>query len=289
MPPPVDAQRAMSFVRAHGPPRAKALLKVLLREPLGDAEISAVTQWQNSDGGFRAEEVAGNASLVGQTAAEVIHLCALGAQEFGTTQAAADFLLHRQRPDGRWWEDTSLGPDALPAYFRPGSADVEAWETAAACVALGALALPLDHQPATQWLAMRPCMRGDAAAFAVEPPLLYAVFHRAAQAGTHHADAARRAAHALDLRARDTWELPFAVMAMRLVGVPASDATVSAFCEALESRQAPDGGFADGGESDGLTTVYALAALDLALRLALPKRPPVEDGEPDLADAARAL
>jgi hypothetical protein len=166
---------------------------------------------------------------------------------------------------------------------------VEAWETAAACVALRALALPLDHRPATGWLAERPCLRGEAPAVPIEAPLLYALFHGSAGPGTHLKDAARRAAEALDLRARDTWELPFSVIAMRLVGLPATDLVVGSYCEELAGRQAPQGAFAERGEPDGLATVYALAALDLAGRIRLEKRPPREADEVDLADAARAL
>jgi len=289
VPAPVDVEGALGYVRAHGSPRDRAFLKVLLRAELSDEDLSAATALQNPDGGFRAPEVAGAGSVVGQTAAAVIRLCALGAEEYGTTQAAADFLLHRQRPDGRWGEDEALAGSGPPAYFRPGSEDVEAWETAAACVALLALGLPLDHRPATGWLAHRPCMRGEAPAFTFEPPLLFALFHRAPGAPAHAKDAARRASHALDLRAVGTWELHLAVQAIRLLGVPAADGIVARFADALEGRQAPDRGFGDGGASDALDTVHALAALDLAGRVALPKRPAPEPDEPDLADAARAL
>lgn len=289
MAPPFDVGRALSYLRSHGSTREKALLKVLLREELTDADLTSITQFQNADGGFRAREVSGTASLVGQTASAIIYLCSLGAEEFGMTQAAADFLLHRQRPDGRWGEDPSLLDAELPMYFQPGSEDVEAWETAAACVSLSALGLPLDHRPATGWLATRPCLRGEPAAIPVEPPLLYALFHRTAPAGTHHKDAARRACEALDMRARDTWELPFAATAMRLVGLSAGDLVVAAFLDELESRQSPEGAVSEGGQPDGIATVYALAALDLAGRAGLEKRPLPDPGEPDLADAARAL
>lgn len=285
----MDVGRALSYVREHGNERERALLKVLLRHELSDADLSAITQYQNPDGGFRAVEVAGDSSLVGATAAAVIYLCSLGAQEFGMTQAAADFLLHRQRPDGRWGEDPALAGAGLPMYYAPGSQDVEAWETAAACVALSALGLPLDHRPATGWLAKRPCLRGQAPAIPIEAPLLYAAFHRTEAAGSHHRDAARRAAQALDMRGRDTWELPFAVLSMRLVGLPADDMVVAAWCDELEGRQSPGGAFSQRGEPDGIMTVYALAALDLAGRVTLDKRPPPEPDEPDLADAARAL
>ncbi len=285
----VDVVGALAFVGGQGSARDRALLKVLLRDELTDGDLQAVTTFQNSDGGFRAPEVQGTQSLIGETAAAIIHLCALGAQEFGTTQAAVDFLLHHQRPGGRWGEEASLAEASLPPYFQPGSDDVDAWETAAGCLALLSLGLPLDHRPAARWLSERPCLKGGLPAFPFEPPLLYALFHRLQGPASAATAAAQRAAEAVDLAKVETWGLWWPVQTMRLVGVPAADPVVARLAGELEGRQHESGGFVDEGEPSGLSTVYALAALEMAGLITLDKRALPEPDEPDLADAARAL
>src|SRR6267143_1494864 len=99
---------AIEFVKTHGKPFDRAVLNVLLGEDLGDEGLAALTEPQNPDGGFRVLDLSTSASVVGRTAEMLTYLIAVGAEEYGAAQAAADFLIERQRPDGTWGEDETL-------------------------------------------------------------------------------------------------------------------------------------------------------------------------------------
>jgi prenyltransferase/squalene oxidase-like repeat protein len=280
---------ALEFVAKSGTPFDQALLKVLLQEDLGDGELAALTEPQNPDGGFRVRELSKPLSVVGRTAEMLTYLVAVGAGEYGAAQAAADFLIERQRPDGTWGEDDALREASPPAHFQPGSPFVIAWETAATVVALSGLGLPLDFRQALDYLRVNRVSPSQPRVFKLEALLLYPAFRRLEGDAAPATAALRAEVGAFPTASLEVFELNWGLMALSLAEVPASEKIIRSFGAALASKQRPDGSFGTGPSGSALETVLALCALESAGVARLPRRERQMETEPDPADSARTI
>lgn len=288
MPAAVRLDAAMEFVRTRGDAGDQAMLKVLLREPLSDEELAALTQFQNPDGGFRVPELKSALSVVGRTAETLTYLAALGAAEFGTAQAAADFLIEAQRPDGTWCEPEALRAASPPPYFSPGSADVTGWETAAAVVALNAMGLPLEFRPALDYL-RKHRLEAQPRMFRLESLLLFAGFAKSEGHDSPHAATLRAEVERMPAAELAVFELNWGTFAVAVAGLEASDPIVRGFGESLAAHQGAEGGFGSGPEPNAYETVLALCALEHAGLGKLSRRAPPEPEEPDPANSDRTI
>jgi hypothetical protein len=266
-----DAGKAVAFVRASGSARDRALLQVLLGEPLTDAELEAVREGQNPDGGFRVKELSTQASVVGRTAEMLLYFGALGAADFGCAQAAADFLIERQRPDGTWGEDDSLAAASMPPHFRPGSDDVAGWETAAGVLALTGVGLPLDFHAPLEWILHNRVPVPGAHLFRIEPVLGHLALAR--HQGGDSPGAQRTLPDVLAAQDADleVFELNFALLGCRAAGLGPPSPLVAAWGRRLASLQKAEGGFGSGPAPSGFETVLSLASLEHAGLVKLPR------------------
>jgi len=280
---------AIEYVQDTGTPFDRALLKVLLGAELSVDEFEALTEPQNPDGGFRVRELATPASVAGRTAELLTYLVAVGAEEFGTAQAAADFLIERQRPDGTWGEADELMAASPPPHFRPGSPDVIAWETAATLVALAGMGLPLDFRPPLEYLKSHRLRQRGGRSFRLEALLLYSAFRRLEGESSETARALEAEVQALTQRSLAVFELNWGIFAMRLGGAGPSTPLVRAFGELLVAQQRKDSSFGSGTDGSPLETVLALCALEQSGMAELPRAERRAPEEPDPADSARAL
>jgi len=201
---------------------------------------------------------------VGRTAEMAIYLTALGGGDLGAVQAAADFLIEHQKPDGSWGESAALSAANPPLHFKPDSIDSHGWETAASVVALSGLGLPLDYKPPLEFLRnARLHLRGQRN-LRLEGLLLFAVFRR------FEGDDARttvelrgevEATRAADL---ELFELNWAIYSLTLCGMDPRDPHMGAFGDALTLKQRPEGGFGSGPQPNAYETGLSLGALGLA-------------------------
>jgi hypothetical protein len=280
---------AIAFVREKGKPRDRALLKVLLGEPLSDADLEVVRENQNPDGGFRVPELGVPTSVVGRTAEMLLYFAALGAADFGCAQAAADFLIEAQRPDGTWGEAESLSAASPPLYFRPGSDDVIAWETATAILALTGMGLALDFRAPLQWILHHRIHTRGGRLFRIETIMEQLAFTR--QEGPESEGASRLNSEVQTISSKDleVFELNFALLGSRAAGVGLEAVSVRAFGEALVKHQGDDGGFGTGPASSGFETVLALCSLEHAGLAALPRTNAAADHSADPAKSDHGI
>jgi len=280
---------AIAFVRARGSASDLAALKLFLGEPLSDGELAAITDAQNPDGGFRVPQLATELSVVGRTAEMLIYLTALGGADFGSAQAAADFLVERQRADGTWDEPEALRAASPPPHFRPGSKDVVGWETAACVVALTGIGLPLDFRAPLEWIRSNRIGNAGARLFRLEALLAYAAFCRHEGRDAEAAQRLRGEVEGLPESALAVFELNWALLGARAAGLGNAEALLSEFGAALASKQQPDGGFGSGTESNPYETVLALCSLEHVglIRMQRPHAAGAE--EPDPGDSDRTM
>lgn len=278
----VRLEPAIAFVREKGGGDDHALLKVLLGEPLSDADLVALTDSQNPDGGFRVPQLNTKASVVGRTAEMLTYLVALGAGEFGTAQASADFLIENQQPDGTWGEPESLRAASPPPLFAPGSTEVIGWETAAAVVALTGIGIPLDFRSALEWLDRRVHPAGSRL-FPLEALLAYACFVRHQGEGSDSARRLRGEVETYAEKGLEVFELDWAIFALHAVGAGSGDALVMTFGAALAAKQSAAGGFGSGPAPNPYETVLALCALEHAGLVEIERAPAPAAQEPDPA------
>jgi hypothetical protein len=284
-----SAERAIAFIRARGAAVDQAWLKVLLREPLTDADLALITEAQNPDGGFRVAELKTRQSVVGRTAEMLLYLVALGAGDFGSAQAAADFLIEHQTAEGTWEEPESLRASGPPPHFSPGSNDVTGWETAAAIVSLTGIGLTLDFHSALEWIRSRRIHQRSGRLFRLEVMLAWAAFFR--HEGPESESARRLAEEVEALPTKDlaVFELNWGLLAAGAVGVPNAHPVVQAFAASLALQQREGGGFGSGPEPSGYETVLALCALEHAGRLRLAKVAHAGGAEPDPANSDHGI
>lgn len=279
---------ALEFVRASGNAADLALLKFVQGENLTDDELDALTTNQNPDGGFRLAEL-GPPSVVGRTAEMVIYLTALGGGDLGAVQAAADFLIEGQRPDGSWGESDALEALNPPAHFKPGSSDADGWETAACIVALSGLGLPLDYRHPLDFLRqMRLHLRGQRH-LRLEGILLYAAFRRIEGADSPAAKEMRVEVDFTPPMELEVFELNWGIAAFALAGADARDPLMQRFGQALSAKQKPDGGFGSGPTSSPYETALTLGALALAGQVSLSKTKRAVAHEPDPANSDHGI
>jgi hypothetical protein len=280
---------AIAWVRDQGSPLERAMLAVLLGEPLGDAELAALTEPQNPDGGFRVAEIPTKLSVVGRTAEMLTYLAAVGAEEFGAAHAAADFLIDRQRTDGTWGEADELLAFSPPPHFRPNSHDVVAWETAAAVVALAGMGLPLDLRAPLDFLRRHRVHPLGGRAFRLEALLIFAAARRVEGSASEMAKTLQPEVQRLAGPGLAVFELFWGIFAMRAADIPPNDPLVAALGNALAEKQRPDASFGSGPAGSPLETVLALCALAQSWMCKLPRLEREAELEPDPADSARAL
>lgn len=281
---PVRVEAAIEFVRAKGTPRDKALLHILLGEPLSDADLEAVRENQNPDGGFRVRELGSPLSVVGRTAEMVLYLAALGAADYGCAQAAADFLIERQLPNGIWDEAEALQAASPPPYFRPGSNDVISWETCASILALTGMGLTLDFHAPLEWVLHHRVHTAGGRLFRVEVVLASYAFERHANAeGVARLEPEVKAAAGNPL---EVFELNFSLLGAKAAG---ASRLVGSFGPALAAHQRENGGFGSGPEPNGFETVLALCSLEYAGLAALPRAHAAADHEADPAKSDHGI
>jgi len=280
---------AMQFVQAHGKPFDRAMLQVLLAEDLGDEGLAALTEPQNPDGGFRVLDLSSPASVVGRTAEMLTYLIAVGAEEYGAAQAAADFLIERQRPDGTWSEDEGLRQASPPPHFMPGSPLVTAWETAATVVALAGMGLPLDFRPPLEFLRANCVRPSSPRAFRLEVLLLYSAFRRLEGDASPTTNELHKELEALPAPNLEVFELNWGTFAFHLAGLDPKRGLLRDFGGALAAKQRPDGSFGSGPQGSPLETVLALCALEHAGIVKLQRKERAVAQEPDPADSARTI
>jgi hypothetical protein len=278
-----DVSRAISFVQEHGRGPEIALLKVLLRQELSDADLLALTQQQNPDGGFRIWGLKTDASGVGRTAEMLTYYASAGAADFGASHAAADFLIENQRSDGTWDESPAFAAADAPFHFRPGSNDVIGWQTAASIVALCGMGLSLDFRAALDWIINHRVGQAGGRAFFLEVPLAFAALHRTEGGEAPSTKRIRKELEAKEPKSVDGFELQWGLMAFRIAGLPVSDPIVSAWANSLAGRQQASGGFGSGPQPNGYETVLALCALEGAGALRLDRGSMQRDDAPDPA------
>ena len=285
---PPNLGSALEFVRTMGLGRDLALLKLVHGQELRDEELDALTAAQNPDGGFKVAEL-GPPSVVGRTAEMVIYLTALGGGDLGAVQAAADFLIERQRPDGSWGEAESLAALNPPPHFKPGSADADGWETAACVVALSGLGLPLDYRHPVEYLRdLRERPHGHRP-LRLEGLLLYAAFRRIEGTDSPSAKTLRAEVDSVPPKDLEVFELNWGTYAFALAGADARDPLLQAFGQALAGKQKPDGGFGSGPESSPYETALALGALAMSGQISLPPRAPARAHDPDPANSDHGI
>ena len=277
---------AIEFVRAHGKPRDKAMLKILLGEALSDPDLEAVRENQNPDGGFRVPDLKTPMSVVGRTAEMVLYFAALGAADYGCAQAAADFLIERQRADGTWDEAESLLAASPPIYFRPGSNDVIGWETAASVLALTGMGLTLEYHAALEWIHGHRINNRGGRLFRVEAILAQLAFLRHEGPGSKGAAEAQREVEAVASRDLEVFELNFALLGAKAAGV---NHLVGGFGEALAAHQRENGGFGSGPEPNAFETIMALCSLEHAGLATLPRTLAAADHEADPAKSDHGI
>ncbi len=280
---------AIEFVRANGTPRDRALLKVLLGEPLTDPDLEAVRENQNPDGGFRVRELQTQASVVGRTAEMVLYFGALGAADFGCAQGAADFLIERQKADGTWDESEALHAASPPPYFRPGSNDVIAWETCASILALTGMGLALDFHAPLEWVLHHRVHSAGGRLFRVEAILASFAFRRHAGPESEGTKRLQKEVNALASSNLEVFELNFAVLGAHAAGIGAQSPEVAAFGTAMAAHQREDGGFGSGPASNGFETVMALCSLEHAGLASLPRTRTAADHEADPAKSDHGI
>ena len=279
---------ALAFVRASGEGADLAMLKFVQGETLTDDELDALTANQNPDGGFKVAEL-GSPSVVGRTAEMVIYLTALGGGDLGAVQAAADFLIEGQRPDGSWGESDALKGLNPPPHFQPGSSDADGWETAACVVALSGLGLSLDYRHPIEFLRrMRTHLRGQRH-LRLEGLLLYAAFRRIEGADSPSAEHMRVEVDFTPPQDLEVFELNWGIYAFALAGADAGDPLMHTFGEALSIKQKSDGGFGSGPKSSPFETALSLGALSLAGQVSLPKATRPRAHEPDPANSDHGI
>lgn len=285
----VLVEPAIAFVREKGTARDKALLGVLLGEAPSDEGLEALREGQNPDGGFRVRELPTQASVVGRTAEMVLYLTGVGAADFGCTQAAGDFLIERQLPNGTWGESDALNVPGLPPYFLPGSNEVIGWETSASMLALTGLGLTLDFHAPLAWLGQHRANIAGSRLFRVEAILAALALERHGAAAVEGAAGFKREAEALASFPLEVFELNFALLGASAAGVGQADARVARFGEALAKHQRPDGGFGSGPASSPFETVLALCSLEHGGQLALPRAHKAADHEADPAKSDHGI
>jgi hypothetical protein len=290
MPARVALSPAIEFVRGAGSPEALASLKVLLHEPLDDQDLVALTEQQNPDGGFRVSGLQTEVSVVGRTAEKLLYLASLGAEEFGVAQAAADFLIECQRPDGSWGELAALRAASPPPHFDPSSAEVVGWETAAGVVALRGMGLPLDFRSALDFLARHRLAPDTKRTFRLELVLLFAAFH-GTEGLAHIASATKVRAEleAIPAGELEVFEFNWGLLALSAAGLDKGDGLVRAWGEAFAAKQRPDGSFGSGPQGSAYETVLALCSLGRAGIVALPRAKRPVDDEPDPAKSDHGI
>jgi hypothetical protein len=284
-----SAEKAIAFIRGSGAPVDKALLKVLLREPPTDEDLVLLTELQNPDGGFRVGQLKTQQSVVGRTAEMLLYYLALGAGDFGSAQAAADFLIEHQTAEGTWEEPESLRAASPPPHFSPGSNDVTGWETAAAIVALTGIGLSLDFHSALEWIRSRRIHNRGGRVFRLEVMLAWAAFFR--HEGPESESARRLAEEVEPLITKDlaVFELNWGLLAAGAVGVPNAHPFVQAFASSLARHQREGGGFGSGPEPSGYETVLALCALEHAGMVHLARTAQARGGDPDPANSDHGI
>jgi hypothetical protein len=279
---------ALEFVHASGKAADLAMLRFVEGHELTDDELDALTQNQNPDGGFKVAEL-GPPSVVGRTAEMVIYLTALGGGDLGAVQAAADFLIEGQRPDGSWGEAESLAALQPPAHFKPGWADADGWETAACVVALAGLGLPLDYRHPIEFLRdTRTRVRGERY-LRLEGLALYAAFRRIEGADSPSAKHMRVEVDSVAPEDLEVFELNWGIYAFALAGAGSSEPLMQAFGKALAARQRGDGGFGSGPKSSPYETALSLGALTLSGQVSLPKTARTGAHDPDPANSDHGI
>lgn len=286
---PVSAEQAIAFVRSKGGPLDNALLKVLLHEHLTDEDLAVLTEAQNPDGGFRVSQLQTKQSVVGRTAEMLLYLAVLGAEEFGSAQAAADFLIEHQTPGGTWEEPESLRTASPPPHFSPGSADVAGWETAAAVVALTGIGLSLDFHSALEWLRSHRVHAGGSRAFNLELFLAHAAFWKLEGPASKATESLAVELETLSKKDLEVFELNWALLSAAAVRMPASHPLVGAFAGQLARHQREGGGFGSGPQPSGYETVLALRSLEHAEIVRLPRGTRASSAEPDPANSDHTM
>lgn len=272
MAPSVDVGAALSFVKHAGDAREQARLKVLLHEELSDDDLEALTSTQNPDGGFRIEQLKGDASIVGETLAQLTWFAALGAGELGTAQAAADFLISNQRADGSWGEPESLRALSPPVWVEPGNEASAVWETASAVTVLRGMGYPLDFRSAAAFLRSKRPLGHSPSGFSFEPFLLYAALRRTEGQDAEITARARAAVEANLPGKLAVWEIVWALLPFALAEVPPKDHLVRRLAQALEGMQLGDRAFAgQDGKPSPMWTVLSLCALEFAGVVRIPR------------------
>lgn len=283
-----DLGAALEFVRASGKAADLAMLKFVQGEELSDGELETLTANQNPDGGFRVPEI-GPPSVVGRTAEMVIYLTALGGGDLGAVQAAADFLIENQRPDGSWGESENLAALNPPAHFKPGWADTDGWETAACVVALSGLGLPLDYRHPVEFLRTMRTNLPSQRHLRLEALLLYAAFRRVEGDDSPTAKHMRVEVEFVPAKDLEVFELNWGIYAFALAGAAGQEALMQAFAQALAAKQKPDGGWGSGPGSSPHETALALGALGLAGLAGAPKARRRAAHEPDPANSDHGI
>jgi len=122
-------EAAIGSVVARGDQVDRARLSWLRSElPPPPDVIAKVEMGQSPDGGWPAFWAAEVASI-DATCFRLAELDDLGALDGPAARAALAWLVSRQRPDGTWQEDPSLG-DAAPEWAKPGDPEATLYLTA---------------------------------------------------------------------------------------------------------------------------------------------------------------
>jgi len=283
-----EVGRALEFVRSSGKAADLAMLKFVQGEELSDGELDALTANQNPDGGFRVPEV-GPPSVVGRTAEMVIYLAALGGGDLGAVQAAADFLIESQRPDGSWGEAESLAVLNPPPHLKPGWIDAAGWETAACVVALAGLGLPLDYRHPIEFLRNTRTHLAAQRHLRLEGFLLYAAFRRIEGDGSPSASHMRVEVELTPPKDLEVFELNWGLYAFALAHDDARVPLMQAFGQALAAKQKADGGWGSGPVSSTYETALSLGALGLAGLISPPNTRRRATHDPDPANSDHGI
>jgi hypothetical protein len=130
---PIDTERALAFVRAHGEPAERALAEFTAGKLSANAAADALRAHQNGDGGWtelgaaRRYEI----STLSHTWVGLHWLHELGISRGEMLDASLAFLARSQARQGYWDEPEALLELDPPPWMRPGVDANRVWLTAA--------------------------------------------------------------------------------------------------------------------------------------------------------------
>lgn len=262
-----DVQTAIDYVQRHGTPAERARLNYTLRgEPPPDDVRQGFERTQRGDGGWAAVWLPEYSSL-DATCYQLAQLDQMGIDRRGLLIIdAVRFLVERQQLDGSWAEDPAEADNA-PVWARPGD-DAACLYVTANCgfwVAVTGL-VPAAAHDAALYLSFHLGEDGALPSFPHAHWLATALWQQqgmADEAGKGLAYLGRRVP---ELSAGN---LAWLIIALRLGGVAADEATVVAALERLVALRDPAGHWPtdEGANNAAHVTVEAIKALQLCGRL----------------------